>query len=60
MAYVYLTMGENVKAAQYAQQVIDTEEFSILPKAELLSNGFNNVNSSNWMWGVDLNKDMSD
>lgn len=53
-------MGENVKAAQYAQQVIDTEEFSILPKAELLSNGFNNVNSSNWMWGVDLNKDMSD
>lgn len=57
LAYVYLTMGENVKAAQYAQQVIDTEEFSILPKAELLSNGFNNVNSSNWMWGVDLNKD---
>ncbi|WP_455587357.1 RagB/SusD family nutrient uptake outer membrane protein [Bacteroides sp.] len=57
LAYVYLTMGENAKAAQYAQDVINTEEFALLPKTELISNGFNNVNSQNWMWGIDLNKD---
>lgn len=57
LAYVYLTMGENLKAAQYAQEVINSEEFDILPEDEVLTNGFNNVNSKNWMWGLDLNKD---
>lgn len=66
LAYIHLNRGrffdENTKtescteALRLAKEVIDATKTTnpILPYAEVLTNGFNNINSRNWMWGIDV------
>ena len=42
------------KAEKYAKAVIEAGEYSIIPNKELLTTGFNSVNSSSWMWGQEV------
>ncbi len=55
LAYAYLNWGDHdADALKYAKEVIDGGNFQILPNAEVLTNGFNNVNTKSWMWGQDV------
>lgn len=58
LAYTYSAMGENEKAANLAKDVIDNGGFELLPLEEVTTDGFNNIQTSSWMWGVDLILDM--
>ena len=42
------------KALTNAKKVIDSGKYTILPKSDLITNGFNNVESTNWIWGIDI------
>ena len=67
LAYTYLQAGaydiyetENgnadyfEKALALADDVIANAPYSILPLEEVLTDGFNDVNTSSWMWGHDV------
>ena len=66
LAYIHLNRGRFLdetkktesctEALRLAKEVIAATKATnpILPYAEVLTNGFNSVNSSNWMWGVDV------
>ena len=67
LAYAYLQAGaydvyetENGNADYFdkalilAEDVVANAPYSILPLGEVLTNGFNDVNSDNWMWGHDV------
>ncbi len=55
LAYAYLNWGNhNAEALKYAKEVIDGGKFQILPNEEVLTNGFNNVNTKSWMWAQDV------
>ena len=54
LAYSYLNKGEYDNALKIAKDLIDNTEAVILPNAEVLTNGFNNVDSKNWIWGQDV------
>jgi hypothetical protein len=67
LAYTYLQAGgydvyetETGNADYYAkalalvEEVIAGSSYQILPYEEVLTDGFNDVNSSNWMWGHDV------
>ena len=42
------------KALAYAQDVINSGEYSIIPYNKVLRNGFNDINNSSWIWGQDV------
>ncbi len=42
------------KAYSYANDVIESGAYKIIPQAELYSTGFNNVENTSWMWGQDV------
>ena len=44
-------------AYEMAKEVIDGGKYVILPYDQVLSNGFNDVNNANWIWGHDLTID---
>lgn len=54
LAYMYLNIGDNEKALQIAEQEIQKTTASVLPKAEVLTSGFNNVENKSWVWGLDV------
>lgn len=54
LAYSYLNKGENDKALLIAQDLIQTTPATILPNAEVLTSGFNDVASNNWIWAEDV------
>ncbi len=57
LAYNYLQSGKYPEAYDAAMTVIDNAGsygYSILPKAEVLTTGFVDVNNSSWMWGLDV------
>lgn len=54
LAYSYLNKGEYANAFKYATQAIDSGKPHLLPKAEVLTTGFNNVENQNWIWGQDV------
>lgn len=54
LAYSYLNKGDYDNALKYAEEVINDGNFSILPKAKVLTTGFSDVNEANWMWGQDV------
>jgi hypothetical protein len=54
LAYSYLNKGENDKALLIAQDLIASTPATILPNEEVLTNGFNDVYSDNWIWGEDV------
>lgn len=58
LTYVYSAMGENAQAAGLAKDIIDNAGYTILPMDQVATNGFNDVNTSSWMWGVDLTLDI--
>lgn len=41
-------------ALAHAKAVIESNKYSILSNAEVWTDGFNDVNSSNWMWGQEV------
>jgi len=58
LAYVYSATGNHSEAASLAKQVIDAGNYSIIPFDDLTVNGFNDVATPSWMWGVDLTLDI--
>ncbi len=67
LAYSYLNKGwpqgnkggDAYKAAytnalKYAEKVINSGAYSILPNSDVWTNGFNDVSSSCWIWGQDV------
>ena len=54
LAYSYLNKGENDKALLIAQDLLKSTPATILPNAEVLTSGFNNVDSKNWIWAEDV------
>ena len=54
LAYSYLNKGEYDKALKIAQDLLDNTTATILPRKEVLTNGFNNVDSENWIWGENV------
>ncbi len=58
LAYAYLNWGDHdEKAYEYAKEVIDRANFTILPNNEVLTNGFNDVSTDCWMWGQEVTMD---
>ena len=55
LAYNYLNAEEYVKAAAMADEFISMTKCIILPRAELNTTGFADVNNNNWVWGQDVN-----
>ncbi len=67
LAYSYLNKGwpqgnksgnaykeAYTNALTYAEKVINSGSYSVLPNNDVWTNGFNDVNSSNWIWGQDV------
>ena len=54
LAYVYLMMGKNEEAAQLTQDVIDSHEYTLMSRTEVINSGFNSVSIPGWMWVIDL------
>ncbi len=48
----YITAYTN--ALKYAEKVINSGSYSVLSNNNVWTNGFNDVNSSNWIWGQDV------
>jgi len=69
LAYIHLNRGRYfeeatktescTEALRLAKEVIDATKATnpILPYAAVLTNGFNNIASENWMWGVDVTQE---
>lgn len=55
LAYNYLNGEEYDKAAAMADEFISKTTYTILPRAELNTTGFAEINSNNWVWGQDVN-----
>ena len=47
------------KALQYAEDVISSGEYRIIPNEKLTTTGFNNVEEESWMWGEDVTVETS-
>lgn len=56
LAYVYGAMGNHAAMKTVTAEIIANGGFKIMTAAEVLG-GFNNVNTSQWMWGVDITTD---
>ena len=54
LAYSYLNKGENDKALLIAQDLLKSTPATILPNSEVLTSGFNDVASDNWIWAEDV------
>lgn len=63
LAYVYAAKKDYANAKEQCESIIDANNFTITPKDEIVydgdpkKGGFNDVNTSGWMWGVDLKLD---
>ena len=42
------------QARKYAEEVIYSGKYNIIPQEEFLTTGFNNVENTSWMWGEDV------
>lgn len=51
LAYAYLNKGDNPNAYKYATELLDATTAEILPNAEVLTDGFNSIESKSWIWG---------
>lgn len=54
LAYSYLNKGDYENAYKYAEEVINANNFRILPKNKVLTTGFADVEEESWMWGQDV------
>lgn len=62
LAYTYAAMGDYTNAKIVSEDIITTSGYSLLSADALAypgtGSGFNDVNSSSWMWGYDLTADL--
>ena len=56
LAYVHGAMGNNAAMKSVTADVISTGGFKIMTATEVVG-GFNNLGTSQWMWGVDITTD---
>lgn len=54
LAYSYLNKADYENAAKYAEEFFKYTKCEVLSKEELLTTGFADVNSNNWVWGEDM------
>lgn len=54
LAYSYLNKRDWVNAAKYAEEFISNTSAKLLTQDEVLTTGFNNIASNNWVWGQDV------
>lgn len=54
LAYSYLNKGEYENALKQIEDLLANTTATILPRKEVLTNGFNNVESNNWIWGQEV------
>ncbi|MDD4515472.1 hypothetical protein [Massilibacteroides sp.] len=52
-----MAKGEYAAAAETAQQVIDSGNYTMFTKEKLTTTGFNSVELPSFMWAIDLTKD---
>lgn len=57
LAYTYGAMGRNSDAAALSLDIINNSGHPLLASNEV-TNGFNDLSTPSWMWGVDLNADI--
>ena len=50
--------GRDADVASLTQAVINSSSNSMLSAAEVITNGFSNVNTSSWMWGIDITENL--
>lgn len=62
LAYTYAAMGDYPNAKIVSESIVNSGEYTLLTAGELAypgsGSGFNDVNSSAWMWGYDLTADL--
>lgn len=72
LAYTYAAMGNNLKAKEHADAVVDSGSYPLTTKRELVYRvnpedptdnnahdaGFNNLDTKSWIWGFDLTEDL--
>ena len=51
LAYSYLNKGDYTNALKQIEALVANTSATILPQKEVLTNGFNSVESGNWIWG---------
>ena len=49
-----LVVEPMTKALQYAEEIINAGNYTIIPNKNLYSTGFNDVNDPSWMWGENV------
>ena len=54
-----LAKGPLENALKYAQDVIGSQAYRVIPNDELLTNGFNNVDDQSWIWGENVTTETS-
>ena len=61
LAYTYAAMGNNEKVAELSQDIINNSGYPLTTREQTFydttkkeGGGFNNVETSSWMWGVDI------
>lgn len=54
LAYSYLNKGAYPEAIQYVEDLLGGTTATVLPNDEVLTNGFNSVESNNWIWGEEV------
>lgn len=54
LAYSYLNKMEYTEALKYIKDMLDHTDATVLPNAEVLTNGFNNLDTKSWIWGEDV------
>ncbi|MBR1717388.1 MAG: RagB/SusD family nutrient uptake outer membrane protein [Paludibacteraceae bacterium] len=57
LAYSYLNKGDNANAYKWATEAISKTTATLLPNEEVLTTGFNDISSNNWIWGKDVTVD---
>ena len=57
LAYAYLNKGDNANALKYATEAITKGTPSLLPKAQVLTTGFNDASNPDWIWGETVTVD---
>ncbi|MGN0235116.1 MAG: RagB/SusD family nutrient uptake outer membrane protein [Paludibacteraceae bacterium] len=54
LAYSYLNKGDYENALNQAEELLGATTAEILPRAEVLTSGFNNKDTKSWIWGLDV------
>jgi len=56
LAYTYAAMGNYAEVLPLTEDIINNGGYALMGRDQVLG-GFNDVNTTDWMWGVDLTSD---